>query len=76
LHLSTVGEILPHVDNVEASGPHILGVSLGATRIMRMDSKVQGAGLGFDVLLPSGSVYVQRFVRTLEVLLWQILDAN
>ena len=62
LHLSAEGEILPHIDNVEASGPHILGISLGATRIMRMEDKQAGAEVGFDVLLPSGTVYVQRFV--------------
>jgi alkylated DNA repair protein alkB family protein 7 len=62
LHLSAEGEILPHIDNVEASGPHILGVSLGATRIMQMDDKEAGAELGLDVLLPSGTVYVQRSV--------------
>lgn len=62
LHLSSAGEILPHVDNIEASGCHILGVSLGSTRIMRMEDKDRQHEVGFDVLLPSGSVYVQRSV--------------
>lgn len=63
LHLSASGEILSHVDNVNASGPHILGVSLGAARIMRMERKGRTSTEGFDVLLPSGTVYVQRFVE-------------
>jgi alkylated DNA repair protein alkB family protein 7 len=39
-----------------ASGSWILGVSLGAERIMRME----GSEGMFDVLLPSGSVYLQK----------------
>lgn len=60
LHLATGGQILPHIDNVGASGSWILGVSLGATRILRMTSP-DGSD-DFDVLLPSGSVYLQRYV--------------
>jgi len=56
LHLASRGEILPHIDNVTASGSWILGVSLGAERIMRME----GSEGRFDVLLPSGSVYLQK----------------
>jgi len=59
LHLASHGEILPHVDNVFASGSWILGVSLGAARILRMEH-VEDENDCFDVLLPSGSVYVQR----------------
>ena len=58
LHLASYGEILPHIDNISASGSWILGVSLGAERIMRMES-VAGRD-AFDVLLPSGSVYLQK----------------
>jgi len=58
LHLASNGEILPHIDNLHASGTWILGVSLGAERIMRMEST--GGEHSFDVLLPSGSVYLQR----------------
>ncbi|TDL27305.1 hypothetical protein BD410DRAFT_413717 [Rickenella mellea] len=56
LHLGTDGDILPHIDNLEASGSWILGVSLGAERILRMENE----NVTFDVLLPSGSVYLQR----------------
>lgn len=58
LHLSSVGEILEHVDNIEASGTWILGVSLGAARILRMES-TSNPEESFEVLLPSGSVYLQ-----------------
>ncbi|BEI87134.1 hypothetical protein CcaverHIS002_0704800 [Cutaneotrichosporon cavernicola] len=56
LHLSPEGAILAHVDNLEASGQTIVGASLGATRILRLDK----GGEGWDVLLPSGSVYIQK----------------
>jgi alkylated DNA repair protein alkB family protein 7 len=59
LHLASNGEILPHVDNVEASGSWILGVSLGAQRIMHMVD-LEDSDVSFDVLLPSGSVYLQK----------------
>lgn len=58
LHLSSAGEILEHVDNIEASGTWILGVSLGAARILRMES-TSNPEASFEVLLPSGSVYLQ-----------------
>lgn len=58
LHLSSVGEILGHVDNVEASGTWILGISLGAARVLRMESTSNPED-SFEVLLPSGSVYLQ-----------------
>lgn len=61
LHLATTGEIHPHVDNLEASGSWILGVSLGSPRFLRLES--EGCE-PFEVLLPSGSVYVQRCVCT------------
>jgi alkylated DNA repair protein alkB homolog 7 len=58
LHLASNGEILPHVDNIGASGSWILGVSLGSARILRM-AREDPTEL-FEVLLPSGSVYIQR----------------
>jgi len=61
LHLAAHGDIHPHVDNVEASGSWILGVSLGATRLLRMEPVDQGSTeQSYELLLPSGSVYVQR----------------
>lgn len=59
LHLASEGEILPHIDNVEASGAWILGVSLGSPRILRMQNASDDREV-FHVLLPSGSVYIQR----------------
>ncbi|WVQ85507.1 hypothetical protein IAT38_007672 [Cryptococcus sp. DSM 104549] len=65
LHLAPGGEILPHVDNLEASGRVICGACLGGERTMRLrrkkeDAQEGGEGEGWDVRLPSGSVYVQR----------------
>ncbi|KAI9569529.1 hypothetical protein HD554DRAFT_2020278 [Boletus coccyginus] len=60
LHLASSGEILPHIDNTSASGKWILGVSLGATRILRMEPPSSAESESFDVPLPSGSVYLQR----------------
>ncbi|KAH0830450.1 hypothetical protein J3R83DRAFT_1847, partial [Lanmaoa asiatica] len=60
LHLASSGEILPHVDNASASGEWILGVSLGATRTLRMESPSPTESESFDLVLPSGSVYLQR----------------
>ncbi|XAO23498.1 hypothetical protein I312_102276 [Cryptococcus bacillisporus CA1280] len=68
LHLSPLGSILPHVDNLEASGRVILGVSLGAERTLRLRRKFsdgEGEGErtreeGWEVRLGSGSVYIQR----------------
>jgi alkylated DNA repair protein alkB family protein 7 len=62
LHLSPQGYILPHVDNVEASGSVIIGVSLGAERIMKLERGDGDAVEGWEVLLKSGSVYVQQWV--------------
>ena len=62
LHLASDGEILPHVDNVEGSGSFILGVSLGASRIMRIEA-VDSIEDSFDVLLESGCVYIQRYAQ-------------
>jgi alkylated DNA repair protein alkB family protein 7 len=39
LHLSPTGKIDPHVDNVDASGSVIIGVSLGAERVLRLERK-------------------------------------
>lgn len=64
LHLASTGVILPHVDNVEASGGVIAGISLGDTRILRMSRGTTSSdGASFDVLLESGSVYIQRYVH-------------
>lgn len=60
LHLASSGEILPHIDNVSASGAWILGVSLGATRTLRMESRGPAESECLDILLPSGSIYLQR----------------
>lgn len=62
LHLSPTGRIDPHVDNVDASGSVIIGVSLGAERILRLERKgaENESGAGWEVLLKSGSVYVQK----------------
>ncbi|KAI0372839.1 hypothetical protein BV20DRAFT_1013937 [Pilatotrama ljubarskyi] len=59
LHLASAGEILPHVDNVEASGSWILGVSLGDERVMRLE-RTSSPDEVYDIPLPSGSVYLQR----------------
>jgi alkylated DNA repair protein alkB family protein 7 len=62
LHLSPTGKIDPHVDNVDASGSVIIGVSLGAERVLRLERKgtENEGGDGWEVLLKSGSVYVQK----------------
>ena len=59
LHLSSLGEISPHIDNLDASGSWILGVSLGFPRVLRLE-KADSPSEFCDVLLPSGSIYVQR----------------
>lgn len=80
LHLAPHGQILPHVDNLDASGSVIIGVSLGSERVLRLRAEGSGKGDapgaaaaagggpggvadgrgGWDVRLPSGSVYLQR----------------
>jgi len=64
LHLASDGEILPHIDNTDASGSWILGLSLGSDRVLRMESVEAdsdcSASHTFDITLPSGSVYIQR----------------
>jgi len=59
LHLASNGEIHPHIDNLSASGSWILGVSLGAERLLHLEPTNRNGG-PFQVLLPSGSVYIQR----------------
>lgn len=49
----------PHIDNLEASGSWILGVSLGSSRVLRIES-VDEPTDAHEVKLPSGSVYIQR----------------
>ncbi|KAI0035720.1 hypothetical protein K488DRAFT_68174 [Vararia minispora EC-137] len=61
LHLASHGDIFPHVDNVEASGSWILGVSLGTTRLLRLVPVTGGTDEpSYEILLPPGSVYIQR----------------
>lgn len=63
LHLAPHGAILPHVDNLDAMGETIVGASLGAARVLRLEKdNGEDAGSGWDVLLPSGSVYIQKCV--------------
>ena len=58
LHLASYGDIYPHTDNIDASGSWILGVSLGDERLLKMEKE----GDSVSVELPSGSVYLQRYV--------------
>lgn len=55
LHLSATGAIYPHVDNIQASGSTIIGLSLGSERVVRFTKGEET----FDVLLEPGSVYIQ-----------------
>lgn len=64
LHLSSQGHIMPHIDHKEASGSLIAGVSLGAERILRMENTEDDRD-SFELLLPSGSVYLQRYLMAL-----------
>ncbi|GAA5851942.1 hypothetical protein JCM8547_000106 [Rhodosporidiobolus lusitaniae] len=66
LHLSSRGAIFPHVDNVEAFGQTIVGVSLGGERVMRFkqvsepgEGMVKDGPKEFEVLVESGSAYIQ-----------------
>jgi alkylated DNA repair protein alkB family protein 7 len=78
LHLASDGYIDPHVDNLEASGSVIAGVSLGSERIMHMQAVVRDPSSDdhsssspakeledatFSFRLPPGSLYVQRSVK-------------
>lgn len=64
LHLASDGEILPHIDNTEASGSWIMGVSLGDERVLRVAPDEEStAAEPFEIALPSGSVYLQKFVK-------------
>jgi alkylated DNA repair protein alkB family protein 7 len=65
LHLASDGEIFPHVDNLEASGSWILGVSLGSMRVLRMHPPDGRDSV--NVELPPGSLYIQKCAL---VLLW------
>ena len=69
LHLASYGDILPHVDNISASGTWIIGVSLGDERILKM-AEVKGEKRDFYVALPSGSAYLQRSGRHICCLLY------
>jgi alkylated DNA repair protein alkB family protein 7 len=56
LHLAPEGRIDGHVDNLDASGGMIIGICLGASRILRLEKE----GQGWDVLLNNGSLYIQQ----------------
>lgn len=79
LHLSSDGEILvrntpgtrvralsiarkPHVDNLGASGSWILGVCLGSDRVLRLEN-TENSSDSYELMLPSGCVYMQKYVR-------------
>ncbi|KZO98653.1 hypothetical protein CALVIDRAFT_512091 [Calocera viscosa TUFC12733] len=62
LHLSERGYIEGHVDNLEASGNMIMGVSLGAERILKMTGVDEEKGRCFQCLLRSGDVYITKGV--------------
>lgn len=65
LHLSSFGKIDGHVDGKETMGSSIVGVSLGGARVLRLEKDKDALEEGevehgpIDVLLQSGSVYVQ-----------------
>lgn len=62
LHLASDGEIQPHVDHLTAFGAWIASVSLGADRILRLEKLgSEDRSTPFDIILPSGSVYVQKY---------------
>ncbi|SCZ96305.1 BZ3500_MvSof-1268-A1-R1_Chr8-2g10105 [Microbotryum saponariae] len=72
LHLSSEGEIRPHIDHLEAFGTSIVGLSLGGERMMRFRKAKQGPDQEpemlpegskneFDVLLEPGDAYVQTW---------------
>lgn len=60
LHLAREGWIGAHVDSKTAMGGVLVGVCLGGSRVLRLrrDGKEEESGR-VDVLLESGSVYVQ-----------------
>lgn len=75
LHLSgSEGRILPHVDNAEAFGQTIVGISLGSERVMKFkrtstsnsaskeDVPVHQGPDEFQVLMKPGDAYIQRCV--------------
>ena len=79
LHLASDGEILvrnspptracaltialkPHVDNLGASGSWILGVCLGSARVLRLEN-TENESDSYELMLPSGCVYMQKYVR-------------
>ena len=61
----------PHVDNLGASGSWIQGVSLGDARVLRLENAEDPSDV-FEMLVPSGSVYLQRHacVIILLSLIW------
>lgn len=64
LHLSSLGKIDPHVDGTDTMGSSIVAVSLGGARVLRLEKdrpleEGEEDHAPIDVLLQSGSVYVQ-----------------
>jgi alkylated DNA repair protein alkB family protein 7 len=69
LHLAQLGWIGPHVDNKESMGDVLVGVCLGGERVLRLEragleGEEKTADGRVDVLLESGTVYVQRSVQS------------
>lgn len=60
LHLSSRGQIYSHVDNLEASGDTIIGLSLGGSRLMKFAPNVGMEGEAFEMEVEKGSVYIQK----------------
>lgn len=76
LHLSSKGAIYPHVDNMQAFGGTIAGLSLGSSRVMRFKRTGPPLPKGsagedepeeFEVLMEPGSVYLQKCVDFVEL---------
>jgi alkylated DNA repair protein alkB family protein 7 len=68
LHLAENGKINPHIDNQQASGSIIIGISLGGERILKFkkstttnNKTIQGPD-EFQILLQPGSAYIQSYV--------------
>ncbi|GAA5828491.1 hypothetical protein JCM11251_000818 [Rhodosporidiobolus azoricus] len=64
LHLSSRGSIRPHVDNLEAFGRQIVGISLGGERVLRFKQvseppeEERDGPEEFEVLVPPGSAFL------------------
>ncbi|MBW0533676.1 hypothetical protein O181_073391, partial [Austropuccinia psidii MF-1] len=60
LHLAADGKIDRHIDNTDASGSTIVGLSLGSARVMRLGQPNSPIESHAKVLLSPGSLYIQR----------------